>query len=226
MKKLLVLCLSALCLFAIFVGQSNAIPVRGSFAGEIDISSGVNGFTEMVGIGAKVEGVFSYDTGDPSLYETDDMVIHGPGASNYVSYTIYGTDDVYSITAFIGGGIGVTNDAEWNGADFLSLLFIEGFTGGIGTYSPDEAHVDVVDSTGAMFDDTSLPTTLSFNDCTSGGFWIANYGDPEKYFELHGVLTDFSIHPVPEPSTILLLACGLIFFPFLGKFTDESVKLL
>lgn len=149
--------------------------------------------------------IFSTTPIVPSVYHEDNWEVYS-GPDDSIFLEIVGTDEVFALSSPL-GGICIRNGEE---TDSFELPFIMGWTGLIAGYEPDEGSLDLVDFTGTIFNGTSLPTTLNINDFDAGSLWIANYGYPGAGFEIGGSIETLTVHPVPEPTTIILSGFGLL----------------
>jgi hypothetical protein len=190
-----------------FARQAQATPVTYDFGG---IISAVFGSPASISVGDTFTGSFTYDVPGPADSDPN------PGVGEYLSA---GNPDQISVS--IGSGNSLATDAATanerlrvindgvSGDEFLFQEF--GFTsntvpqGGLSALS-----VDLIDTTGLVFADTSLTSVLTFSNFDS-----ANFVATVRGYQVFGDITSVSIHgdppptDVPEPATMTLLGMSL-----------------
>lgn len=185
--------------------KAQAIPVTGTFTGAVNQVAGPDDLQKKIGVGTPFTGYFFYDTNSPSIFYEDNWEVYS-GSDYNIFLEIVCTDEVFALSSPL-SGICISNSEE---TDSFELPFIMGWTGLIAGYEPEEGSLNLCDSTGTIFNNTSLPATFNIDDFDAGILWIANYGDPNAGFEISSSIETLTVHPVPEPTTIILSGFALL----------------
>lgn len=170
-------------LYSDWVSGGDAI--SGSFSYDLDLSDPEADGTYL--ITNTLEGALSYETGDSA-------------DSTRLIYSSSGTTDPFSVTINDGGSDQFVQRANDDN---------------VGTAPPEVGYVTVsielTDTDGTVFGSEALPATLSLDDFEAASVTYTAYtsegGDP--LFRVDGTISTLTqTTSVPEPSTMLLLACG------------------
>ena len=168
-------------------------------------------------------GASAFHVNDPVI---GSFAFESPGgidsnaAPSIGTYTTFGTPDFITFTVD-----GFTFATEQSTAqETLNIINqtppFDGFTfdehgasvsGGLAT--PDLLSVQLYDPTGAVFSDTTVPSTLNLNDFSTA--LVVAASDKDASYQISANLTSLSLHQdprteVPEPATMTLLGTALL----------------
>jgi hypothetical protein len=198
----------ALLLLLSISTHGNAIPVTYQFCGYFDSVYG--DFLDGVSVGSRFTGAFTYDNESPLLEpaQSDWAVYRSALNSAYINI-----EDLYTVW--------IVNPYMYVGtyADFLNVDGYEGYATQSGDIDPnikwDEASMSF---RGYDSDEPVLPEILDLSLFDE----ISIFLDPMNWemtqeTVMSGVVTDWGTSDVPEPSTLLLLATGLLSVGFANR---------
>jgi hypothetical protein len=198
----------ALLLLLSISTHGNAIPVTYQFCGYFDSVYG--DFLDGVSVGSRFTGAFTYDNESPLLEpaQSDWAVYRSALNSAYINI-----EDLYTVW--------IVNPHMYVGtyADFLNVDGYEGYATQSGDIDPnikwDEASMSF---RGYDSDEPVLPETLDLSLFDE----ISIFLDPMNWemtqeTQMSGVVTAWGTSDVPEPSTLLLLATGLLSVGFANR---------
>ena len=177
MNKLLFRASVLLLIFGIAVlnmpQQVQAIPVSGFFSGTIDsvhlsIYEPTANFPDDIVAGIAFEGTFSYNT-DLPFHDEYSPTRTFLADVNAVSLTLFGSTNKYTFSV-VDGGIDRCYYVTDSAPDSFSFRACCGVSGDAGDFYTELLEFETTDSTGTVFNDLSLPTSLTLDEFDSNVF--------------------------------------------------------
>lgn len=195
--KSLLLFTSILLLAACFVGKANAAIVVITFSGDITSIDDPTG--ELMGSGidnaTTFSGIISYDTtldpihvsilpdgGERAIYDSTIAVV-----------TIAGFD--FSVS----DQMSVANYSPGTGSDALRKSVGGSPASCYGSINSCGLDVSFLDTSGQLYSDTSLPSSVSFNDFDVRTLLIIAFGDAGVLYQIDGIITSLDFQSTPGP---------------------------
>jgi len=204
--RLRILCSIAAIVFVMVAGVLNVEAVSISFNMSGDIT-GVNDNNSLLNgsivVGDAFSGTFTYDSSLPDTV-FDPTVYSSGGLSSSITSVVTAGNYVFQ-------GDSGTVDLQNKSSD--SLLFLFPYTSNpfidLGPNPGRAIFITFLDSSGTVFSDDSLPTSLNLSNFSSATITLfGDSGPSNPLFSVSGNIT--SLSPVPEPSSSILLLTGLI----------------
>ena len=195
-----------------FVGQAEAVPVTFNFGGTLTlVNDPGNDFGGAFNVGDPFSGSYTFDSGLPEVPIPPDISSYGPLSASSLQIGAYG----FSGSGAAGSEIRLFNNGGSPQKDYYSatdeLIQVSGPTtvpvgGGSSAFL-----IQLFDFSKSILNDNSLPLTPPDLSLVSGDKRF-DFSTSTSFTApvLQGTLTSLTLAPVPEPSTSLLLATGLL----------------